>query len=162
MSLNTKAAVHQRNLKSIGVMVCIAILKSQLSLAWFFSDHGAALRSLIEEVTAMQKAKPRTPVPSFFPRKECLHRTVNVSSPGYIQVLVLALHSLLPGPAGLSNIPILPASNNLVELCHEVLLGRIGWEAEREMGSSHLLAFVSYCPRVKKKKKNKKRNQVNF
>lgn len=108
----------------------------------------------------MQKAKPRTPAPSFFQRKECLHRTVKVSSPDYIQVLVLAPHPSLPGPAGLSNIPILPASKNLVEPCHDVLLNRIGWEGEREMGSSHLLAFVSYCPRVKKK--NKKRNLLPF
>lgn len=53
MSLNIQAAVCQRNLKSTDATACIAILKSRLLLAWFFSAHGAVLNGLIEEVTVM-------------------------------------------------------------------------------------------------------------
>lgn len=54
MALNIQAAVCQRNLKSTDATACIAILKSRLPTAWFFSVRGAVPNGLIEEVTVMR------------------------------------------------------------------------------------------------------------
>jgi hypothetical protein len=59
-------------------------------------------------------------------------------------------HSLIPHTHRASwtfKYPNLATFQNLVELCHEVFLDRIGREGKRKMDATNLLVFVSHCPR---------------